>query len=232
MNGRFKKFIAKDSGCFIVAGNRGAGKSTSLACFFDVYSKLGYKVFTQYPIKGAYQIPMVKKKIGYVYRSVVDKEWLYGHCFPYSCILIDEGKNVWPARKWADWTQADDDFFDFIRKNHCVIVIATLAYDQLDLNIRKASDFLLFLHSWFWHFTKIESSYTELAPVQDKQLNVVGFAGKKGMSKVTYEVVQVPLRDYNFWRKTYYKTFKTEYIIDEKPEPELIPWDDEIFSIK
>ena len=107
MNGSFKKFIAKDSGCFIVAGNRGAGKSTSLACFSEVYSKLGYKVFTQYPIKGSYQIPMVKKKIGNVYRSVVDKEWLYAHSFPYSCILIDEGKNVWPSRKWSEWTQAD-----------------------------------------------------------------------------------------------------------------------------
>ena len=63
LNGRIKRFISADSGCFIVAGDKGSGKSTTLALFADVYSKLGYKVFCQYPYKDCYQIPMVKVNI-------------------------------------------------------------------------------------------------------------------------------------------------------------------------
>lgn len=232
MNRRLEKFCAKDSGCFIVAGDKGAGKSTTLALFAKVYKNLGYKIFSQYPTKGAYQIPMVKKKIGNVYRSVVDKDWLYSHQFPYSCILLDEGKNIWPSRSYATWTQTDDDFFDFIRKNHCVIVIATLAYDQLDLNIRRTADWLLFLNTWFWHFTKVEATHTKLAKVADKQKEVLGFAGKRGMIKTNYEVVEEPYGNFNMWRRSYYKMFKTEYVVDEKPEPELIPWEDDLFYLK
>ena len=224
--------MAVDNGVFVIHGNRGAGKSTTLAAFKEAYEGTGYKVFTQYPIKGTYQIPMVQKKIGNVYRSVVDKEWLYSHKFPYSLILIDEGKNVWPNRDWSKWTQADDDFFDFVRKNHCVIVIATLAYDQIDVNVKRASDVLMFINKWFWHFSKVECSYSQIAPVSDKQKEVIGFANKKGMHKVNYEIVEVPCGSFNLWRRSFYDKFKTEYVVDEKPEPQLVPWDDEIFKLK
>ena len=77
MNRRLKRFVAKDSGCFIVAGNKGSGKSTTLALFSEVYQKLGYKVFCQYPTKNTYQIPMSTVRINGVDRSVIDKQWLY-----------------------------------------------------------------------------------------------------------------------------------------------------------
>ena len=68
-NGSIRKFIAVDSGCFILAGDRGVGKSSSLAIFAEVYKKMGYKVFCQYPYKGCYQIPMIKTNINGVTRS-------------------------------------------------------------------------------------------------------------------------------------------------------------------
>lgn len=230
MNRGLKKFCAKDSGCFIVAGNKGAGKSTTLALFATVYKKLGYKVFCQYPTKGTYQIPMSTIRINGVDRSVVDKQWLYSHNFEYSCILIDEGKNVWPNRDWSKWSQTDDDFFDFIRHTHTVIVIATLSYDQLDLNIRRIADWLLFLNPWFWHFTKVEVSKTQLAKVSDKQKEVIGYAGKKGMMKTTYEVLELPCGNYNLWRKSFYNFFLTEHIIDKKPLPDYNKWPSELFK--
>lgn len=230
MNRRLKKFVAKDSGCFILAGDRGAGKSTTLALFADVYKKLGYRVFCQYPYKGCYQIPMVEVNIKGVKRLCVSKDWLYSVDLTKSCVLLDEGKNIWPARDWSKWTQSDDDFFDFIRKTQTVIVIATLAYDCLDINIRRAADFTIFMQRWFWHFTKFEVSHTTVAKVADKTKEVLGNAGRQGMIKVNWEVVEVPIGNYNFWRRSYYNNFMTEYVQETKPDPDLNEWDEDLFK--
>lgn len=231
MNGRIKRFITADSGCFIVAGDKGSGKSTTLALFADVYQKLGYKVFCQYPYKDCYQIPMVKVNINGTERSNVDKTWLYQADLSNCCILLDEGKNIWPARSYSKWTQSDDDFFDFLRHTHTVVVIATLAYDCLDLNIRRSADITIFMQKGFWHFTRFECSHTTVAKVSDKQKEVLGNAGKQGMRKVNWEVVEIPIGNYRFWRRPYYNKFKTEYMVDTKPLPELVKWQDDIFKL-
>lgn len=229
-NGSIRKFIAgHDSGCFILAGDRGAGKSSSLAIFAEVYKKLGYKVFCQYPYYGTYQIPMIKTNINGIERSNVDKNWLYSANLSDCCILLDEAKNIWPARSWSKWTQADDDFFDFLRHTHTVIVAATLAYDCLDLNVRRAANYSIFITKEFWHLSYWEVAHTTIAKVSDKNYEIIGKAGKQGMRKVSWDVVEIPIENFHFWRKTYYNKYLTEHMIDEKPEPILEKWPKELF---
>lgn len=231
-NGSIRKFIARDSGCFVLTGDKGAGKSSSLAIFSQVYRSMGYKVFCQYPYFGCFQIPMVKTNINGVMRSNVDKNWLYSANLSECCVLLDEAKNIWPARGWQKWSQADDDFFDFLRHTHTVIVAATLDYEALDLNVRKAADYSIMISQEFSSFLNLsywEVSKTSLAKVSDKQAEVLGKKANEGMRKINWEIVEVPVANFHFWRKPYYNKYFTEHMIDEKPEPELIPWPNELF---
>lgn len=229
MNGRLKRHI-RQSNCTIIAGDRGAGKSCLLAFYADEFNKLGYKVYCQYPYKDCYRIPMVETNVNGVIRHNVDKNWLYTQDLSDSCILLDEGKNIWPSRSWNKWTQADDDFFDFIRKTNTVVIIATLAYDCLDLNIKRASDETIYLTKGFWHFSHCEASRTTVCKISDKNTEVVGRQFNKGMRKVLWDVCEVPLGDFLFWRKPFYNKYLTLYVADEKPQVEAELWDNEMFE--
>lgn len=228
----FNKRIAKhilEPYCTIVTGDRGAGKSTLFACVVDSAKKAGLDVYCQFPYKDCYQIPLKKinTKDGSSYLDV-DKEWLYSHDFKDCVILIDEAKTVWPARGFKSWSMQDEQFFNFIRKNNIRVFLATQAYDGLDLNVRRAADEVWYLTQWFWHFTHIESSHTTLCKVADKQTEVQGRMFKKGMRKIAWDVCEVPLKNYHFWRKSYYGKFITNYVFGEKEKPESVSWDDVI----
>ena len=97
--------------CGIITGDRGAGKSTLFAFIVDVFQKEGFPVYCQYPYKGCYQIPMKSSIVNGIERYDIDKEWLYSTNLSGCCILIDEARTVWPARSYAKWTVADEDFF-------------------------------------------------------------------------------------------------------------------------
>lgn len=212
--------------CGIVIGDRGCGKSTLFAYIVDIYKKQGYEVYCQYPYKGCKQLPLKETNIKGVIRYDVDKKWLYTANFSHSCVLIDEARTVWPARGYAKWTQADEDFFNFIRKNDTHLFMATQAYDGLDLNCRRAADYTYFMSlSWF-HFSHIEASHTKQCKVADKNTEVVGRMFKSGMAKVTYDICEVPAGNFYFWRKRWYNKFISTYTFYDKPIIEMPEWDE------
>lgn len=226
----FNKKLANhvlDPFCTIVTGDRGSGKSTVFALILETAKKAGLDVYCQFPYKDCYQIPLseIKTKEGYTYLDI-DKQWLYSHDFKDCVLLIDEAKTVWPARGFKSWSMQDEQFFNFIRKNNIRLFLATQAYDGLDLNVKRAADEVWYLTQWFWHFTHIESSHTTLCKVADKQTEVQGRMFKKGMRKIAWDVCEVPIRNYHFWRKSFYGKFITDYVFGTKERPENVSWND------
>lgn len=215
--------------CGIITGDRGTGKSTLFAYIVDAYLKEGYHVYCQYPYKGCYQIPMISSTVNGILRYDIDKEWLYSTNLSGCCILIDEARTVWPARSYAKWTVADEDFFNFLRKNDIHLFMATQAYDGLDLNVKRATDETYFLTKGFWHFTHIEASHTTLAKVADRMTEVQGRMFRKGMQKVVWDICEVPSGNFLFWRKKWYNKFVSTHTFLDKPFKEAPYWD-EIFD--
>ena len=217
--------------CGIVTGDRGAGKSTLFAFIVDTYQKEGYPVYCQYPYKGCYQIPMKSTVVNGVERYDIDKEWLYSTNLSGSCILIDEARTVWPARSYAKWTVADEDFFNYLRKNDIHLFLATQAYDGLDLNVKRATDETYYLTRGFWHFTHIEASHTTLAKVADRNTEVIGRMFRKGMQKVAWDICDVPSGNFLFWRRKWYDKFVSTHTFLDKPFKDSPYWD-EIFNFE
>lgn len=229
LNKRIKKHCLEPY-CTIITGDRGTGKSSVFALIAEEYIKLGYKVYCQYPYKGVYQIPMTKKLINGVEKADVDKKWLYTANLSNSVVLIDEARTVWAARSYSSWTQADDEFFNFLRKNDTRLFVATQAYDALDLNVKRASDETWFLTKGFLHLTHIEASHTTIAKIADNNTTVLGRMFKAGMQKVVWDICEVPVGNFLFWRRPYYGKFMTLFTFDEKPEIPVPLWDDIIFN--
>lgn len=229
LNKRIKKHCLEPY-CTIITGDRGTGKSSVFALIAEEYIKLGYKVYCQYPYKGVYQIPMTKKLINGVEKADVDKKWLYTANLSNSVVLIDEARTVWAARSYSSWTQADDEFFNFLRKNDTRLFVATQAYDALDLNVKRASDETWFLTKGFLHLTHIEASHTTIAKIADNNTTVLGRMFKAGMQKVVWDICEVPVGNFFFWRRPYYGKFMTLFTFDEKPEIPVPLWDDIIFN--
>lgn len=173
---------------------------------------------------------MRKSLVNGVYKADVDKAWLYNANLSHSVVLIDEARTVWPARSYAKWTQADDEFFNFLRKNDTRLFIATQAYDALDLNVRRAADETFYLTKGFLHLTHIEASHTTIAKIADNNTAVVGRMFKAGMQKVIWDVCEIPVGNFLFWRKPYYGKFMTLFTFDEKPDIPVPLWDDILFN--
>lgn len=215
--------------CGIITGDRGCGKSTLAAFIADTFLKEDYPVYCQYPYKGCYQIPMKSSTVNGILRYDVDKEWLYSTNLSGCCIIIDEARTVWPARSYAKWTVADEDFFNFLRKNDIHLFLLTQAYDGLDLNVKRAADETYFLTLGIWHFTHIEASHTTLAKVADRNTEVEGRMFKKGMRKIVWDICEVPSGNFLFWRRKWYNKFVSTHTFLDKPFRESPYWD-EIFD--
>ena len=108
--------------------------------------------------------------------------------------------------------------------------MATQAYDALDLNVKRASDETWFLTKGFLHLTHIEASHTTIAKIADNNTTVLGRMFKAGMQKVVWDICEVPVGNFLFWRRPYYGKFITLFTFDEKPEIPVPLWDDIIFN--
>lgn len=210
----------------IITGDRGAGKSTLFALIVQEALKQGLPVYSQYPYKDTYLIPVEKILVNGVYRYEVNKKWLYEHDFTDSVILLDEVKTIWNARAYNKWTGQDEEFFNFLRKYNTRIYMATQSYDGVDLNVRRASDEVWYLTKGALHFTHIEASRTTLAKVADRQTEVVGRMFKKGMRKIVWDLCEVPIGHFLFWRRPYYKKFESYFTYAKKTPPDKISWND------
>lgn len=213
-----------DYSCLVGFGQRGSGKSSVMALIADVAIKEGREVYCQFPYDGVHMIPLKEETVKKVTRFDVDKDWLYSHEFePYSVIMLDEGSTIWPARDYAKWSRLDSDFFNFIRKQHITIIIMTQYYDQLDLNVKRSADETWFLNKsiWFRHFTTIEASETITVKIADNNTEVLGKAFKRGARKVSYDICEIPKRNYTFYMKPYYGKFLTDYVpFNKTPQPQ------------
>lgn len=213
--------------CALFVGDRGSGKSTLMALVVRVFNALGYKIYCQYPYKGAYIIPMVEKTIGKVKKKVVDKEWLYTANLSHSVVMIDEARTVWNARAYSAWTESDEEFFNFLRKNDTILICATQCYDGVDLNVRRACDYTFFIQQGrlFKNWSTVDVSRSVQIKVADKNTQVVSRGYSKNAMKVTWEIGEIPIAFCYFWRKPYYGDFLTLFTADEKPELPAESWD-------
>ncbi len=213
--------------CVVITGDKGAGKSTLFALIIRACKKEGLKCYCQYPYKDCYKIPMKNQIVNGTIRYDVDKQWLYTHDFTDAVILLDEGKTIWPARNYAKWDNNDEEWFNMLRHNNTRVFINTQAYDGLDLNVKRAADECWYLTKGFLHFTHVEASHTTIAKVADKQTEVQGRMFKKGMRKVAWDICEVPIGNYRFWRKSFYNDFFTHFTYDKKQPPVDMSWNDD-----
>lgn len=231
VNRPFKK-VCTLSDCTFIVADRGAGKSCLLSLIFEEYKKLGYECYCNYPYKGVNKLPYTYKtvKVGKTSykdknRLVLDKEWLYSHDFQHCVIGLDEAKTIYPARGWESWSELDSEFFNFIRKNDIKLFIITQSYDEIDLNVRRACDECWYLiNNNRFNMTTIERSKQTQAKVIDKTKELTGTLYRKGAQKISWEIVEIPLGVYRFYRKPYYNNYFTNIVISANksfvvPEP-------------
>lgn len=76
MNKKLKQVI-DSSTCSIFIGDRGSGKSCLMALACQNALNHGYKVFCNYPYKGAFRIPYKEYKTKYKTKLLLDKDFLY-----------------------------------------------------------------------------------------------------------------------------------------------------------
>lgn len=225
MNRRIRKHCLIPS-CTLIVGDRGAGKSTVFAMIAREAIKEGLEVYCQFPYTGVHMIPTVPIRYKGVTKYQIDKDWLYTADLAGSVVLIDEARTVWPARDWGKWSQSDDEFFNYLRKYNVHVYAATQSYDAVDLNVKRASDETWYLTKGWFHLTHIEASQTTIAKVADKQTEVIGRNYKAGMAKVNWEICEMPVGHFRFWRRPYYNDFITDYAPDNKVKLPQPYWDD------
>lgn len=219
--------LAFESHCDLVVGDRGSGKSTYMALKCEAFLNAGYRVFCQYPYRGAFQIPLVEKKVKDTKKYIIDKDWLYNTDLSHSLVMIDEARTVWNARAYTAWTESDEDFFNMIRKTDTYLCLATQRYDGVDLNIRYACDYTYFIQQnrFLKNWSTVDVSRSVQLKVADKQTQVVSKGYSKNAMKVTWDIGEVPIAYCHFYRKPFYGDFKTNHTLSEKLPANVASWD-------
>lgn len=219
--------VLTESTCSLFIGDRGSGKSCLMGLAAREFSAAGFKVYCQYPYKGAYKIPLKEKKIGTVKKLILDKDWLYSANLRDSLVMIDEARTVWNSRAYSAWTESDEEFFNFIRKNNTYLILATQRYDGVDLNIRYATDYTFFIQRsrFFKNWSTVDVSRSCQVKIADKQTQVVSRGYTKNAMKVNWDLAEMPITYAHFYRKPYYGDFDTFFTTDEKPFIPAEMWD-------
>lgn len=201
--GLYRKLLGYNAN--LVIGQRGAGKTCLLVEIAERLSKRGFKVFSNFPIKGAYQIPYIKIK-GKVF---LDKDFLYR--IPNSSVIIlDECSTIWNNRQYAKWTEDDSEFFNFLRKRDQYLYLACQYYDTIDLNVKRALELVLYVadRSIFPNTSIVELDYQSLVKVEDATKKVLDAK----MYLVQYMACVKDLGSYRFYRKRAYGKYDTYFI--------------------
>ena len=226
INKKISSVITEPS-CSLYIGDRGSGKSTLMALACKEFQKNGFKVYCQYPYKGAFKIPLIDKKIGGVTKQIVNKEWLYNANLRDSLVMIDEARTVWNSRAYSAWSESDEEFFNFIRKNNTYLILATQRYDGVDLNIRYACDYTFFIQrsKFFKNWSTVDVSRSCQVKIADKQTQVVSRGYTKNAMKVNWDIAEMPIAYCYFYRKPFYGDFDSLFTTDDKPELPAESWD-------
>ncbi len=226
INKKISSVITEPS-CSLYIGDRGSGKSSLMSLASREFQKNGFKVYCQYPYKGAFKIPLIEKKIGGVTKQIVDKNWLYNANLRDSLVMIDEARTVWNSRAYSAWSESDEEFFNFIRKNNTYLILATQRYDGVDLNIRYACDYTFFIQrsKFFRNWSTVDVSRSCQVKIADKQTQVVSRGYTKNAMKVNWDIAEMPISYCYFYRKPFYGDFDSLFTTDDKPELPAESWD-------
>ncbi len=226
INKKISSVITEPS-CSLYIGDRGSGKSTLMALAAKEFQKNGFKVYCQYPYKGAFKIPLIDKKIGGVTKQIVNKDWLYNANLRDSLVMIDEARTVWNSRAYSAWSESDEEFFNFIRKNNTYLILATQRYDGVDLNIRYACDYTFFIQrsKFLKNWSTVDVSRSCQVKIADKQTQVVSRGYTKNAMKVNWDIAEMPIAYCYFYRKPFYGNFDSLFTTDDKPELPAESWD-------
>lgn len=219
--------VVTEPSCSLYIGDRGSGKSSLMALAAKEFQKNGFKVYCQYPYKGAFKIPLIEKKIGGVTKQIVDKNWLYNANLRDSLVMIDEARTVWNSRAYSAWSESDEEFFNFIRKNNTYLILATQRYDGVDLNIRYACDYTFFIQrsKFLKNWSTVDVSRSCQVKIADKQTQVVSRGYTKNAMKVNWDIAEMPITYAYFYRKPFYGDFDSLFTTDDKPELPAESWD-------
>lgn len=101
------------------------GNGKSFACTYRAYNdiKKGYKVFTSYPVKGAYRITF---------------DDLKNYMFPqFSTVIIDEAGRWFNSRKWSDLPPEVFDLFTLHRHMRLDLIVAVQNFNRIDKALRE-----------------------------------------------------------------------------------------------
>lgn len=249
-NRKLKRY-ALGPNCIEIIGMRGAGKSTVYSLVAEEAKKAGKKVYCQYPYKDCYQIPVIPKDLGYweskkiqqvngTWKEFkvwhphivmqVDKEWLYKTDFSNCVILLDEARTIYPARAFKDWSIADDEFFNFLRKAKVNVYLSSQEYAALDVNVHRAVDEVWFLYKNRPNspFTRVEVYESMTVPIENLQKRVRLSRAKGEMYQLDWDICGQLTRKFCFYRPPYYDLFSTDFFYREfKPDDKSVLWSDE-----
>lgn len=222
--------------CGYITGDRGTGKSTLFAMICELSVLNHYKVYSNYPIKGAFAIPTITttRKDGSK-RVRLDKEFLYSTDLSDSTILLDEARTIWNARAYSDWTIQDEDFFNMIRHYNTQVWLASQVYDGVDLNCRRAVEYTFFLQKcrspFLKNFCSCDISRSVQVKVADRNTEIVMRGYARGAQKVMWDIGEIPCAFTYFYRKPYYGLFDSYHTDDTKIVREPVPWETLVNSV-
>lgn len=213
MNGKLKRLVLQ-SQCSVYVGDKGSGKSCLMALAAETFLKSGYRVFCNYPYKGCFRIPYTEVKSKSGSKILLDKSFLYHADLRNSLVMIDEARTVWNARAYQNWSEEDEEFFNFIRKNNTYVILATQRYDGIDLNCRCAADYTFFIqpHPLFRNVSTVDISRSVQLKISDKNTQVVSRGYSKNATKVVWDIGEVPIAYSWFLRKKFYNNFDTRFV--------------------
>lgn len=121
-----------------IFGLPGSGKSTYLAKIAKRYLKKGIKVYSNFYIKGCYQL---------------DFDDLGVHDYSDCAILIDEISLFADSRNWKNYTPELRYFMACHRHYGCEIYYASQSYKDCDVRIRNITDNLYYIRSGLFGFS-------------------------------------------------------------------------------
>ena len=199
-----KKIWRTDCNATLIIGRRRTGKSTILSMIAQRAIAAGYKVYSNYPIYGCIAIPKTQMKNG---KMITDKNFFYDNPLLQDCfILLDEVSELWNARSYSRWDEADSRFFNFLGKNNIRLFMVCQQYDTVDINVKRSVDRTWFVSpSIFPNTCVVDCAFHDVCKVEDLNSRVLDTR----YHKVVYDCCELPDGKYRFRRKKWYPFFFT-----------------------
>lgn len=187
-----KKYIQWEKFYFIF-GKKGSGKSTTLTKVAMKYVKRGYKVYASFDIPGTYKFN--PRDIGHF-----DFD-------EYSVVIVDEMSLLYSNRDFKTMDKAVITWVQELRKAHCVLYGASVAFD-IDLKLRDQADYLYLMKKYLRVFSvcrQIEKSPELIKANQFTEARItdqLGFVFPLLPNAFIFSFIPHWAKFYNTWERT------------------------------